>query len=115
MENVIFNELKMRGYNVDVGVVTTAGRNEYGKVARSQLEVDFVCNQAGRTTYIQSAYSLPDAQKREQEIRPFMKINDSFKKVVITRDVVKPLYDDNGVLTMSIYDFLLEPDSLEKY
>ena len=115
MENVIFNELKMRGYNVDVGVVTTAGRNEDGKVARSQLKVDFVCNQAGRTIYIQSAYSIPDAQKREQEIRPFTKINDSFKKVVITRDVVKPLYDDNGVLTMNIYDFLLEPDSLEKY
>ena len=115
MENVIFNELKMRGYNVDVGVVTMAEKKDGEKVARSQLEIDFVCNKAGRTYYIQSAYSLPDAQKREQEIRPFTKISDSFKKVVITRDIVKPVYDDNGILTVSIYDFLLDPDSLEKY
>ncbi len=115
MENVIFNELKMRGYNVDVGVVTMAEKKDDGKVARSQLEIDFVCNKAGRTYYIQSAYSLPDAQKREQEIRPFTKVSDSFKKVVITRDIVKPVYDDNGILTVSIYDFLLDPDSLAKY
>jgi len=115
MENIIFNELKMRGYNVDIGTVPSIIKNDNGNISRTQLEIDFVCNQGSKTYYIQSAYSLPDEKKREQEIRPFMKINDSFKKIVITKDVVKPLYDNNGILTMSIYDFLLNLDSLEKY
>lgn len=115
LENLIFNELKMRGYNVDVGVVVTSGRNSNNRVVRSQLEVDFVCNRAGKTYYIQSAYALPDCGKREAEKRPLLKINDSFKKVIITRDIVKPLYDENGILTMDIFDFLLDPESLDKY
>ena len=114
MENVIYNELRMRGYNVDVGVVTIAEKDQEGKVKRKQLEVDFVCNLGSFRYYIQSAYSLPDEAKRTQEIRPFRKIDDSFKKIVITKDIVQPYYDDYGILTVNIYDFLLDPQILEK-
>ena len=114
MENVIYNELRMRGYRVDVGVVTTAEKGQDGKVNRKQLEVDFVCNLGSSRTYILSAYSLPDEEKRTQEIRPFRKIGDSFRKLVITRDIVRPYYDDYGILTVNIYDFLLDPQILEK-
>ena len=115
MENVIYNELRMRGYNVDVGVVSVAERNEEGKVIRKQLEVDFVCNLGSSRYYIQSAYSLPEEIKRAQEIRPFTRINDSFKKIVVTKDIVPTHYDENGILTINIYDFLLEPNSLEMW
>lgn len=114
MENVIYNELKMRGYRVDVGVVTIAEKNENKKVTRKQLEVDFVCNLGSCRYYIQSAYSIPDEEKRIQEIRPFTKIDDSFKKIVITRDIVPTQYDERGILTLNIYDFLLDPTSLER-
>ena len=114
MEIVIYNELRMRGYSVDVGVVTVAEKDQDGKVNRKQLEVDFVCNLGSSRYYIQSAYSLPDEVKRTQEIRPFRKIDDSFKKIVITKDIVQPYYDDYGILTVNIYDFLLEPQVLEK-
>ena len=114
MENVIYNELRMRGYSVDVGVIPIAERNQEGKVIRKQLEVDFVCNLGSSRYYIQSAYSLPDETKRTQEIRPFRKIDDSFKKIVITKDIVQPYYDDYGILTVNIYDFLLDPQTLEK-
>lgn len=115
MENVIYNELRMRGYNVDVGVVSVAERNEERKVIRKQLEVDFVCNLGSSRYYIQSAYSLPEEIKRAQEIRPFTRINDSFKKIVVTKDIVPTHYDENGILTINIYDFLLEPNSLEMW
>ncbi len=114
MENVIYNELRMRGYNVDVGVVPTAEKDKSGKVARKALEIDFVCNLGSSRYYIQSAYSLPDETKRTQEIRPFKKIDDSFKKIIITKDIVQARYDEYGILTMNIYDFLLDPRSLEK-
>jgi len=114
MENVIYNELRMRGFNVDVGVIATSEKNQEGKVVRKQLEVDFVCNLGSSRYYIQSAYSLPDDAKRTQEIRPFRKIDDSFKKIVITRDIVQPYYDDYGILTVSIYDFLLDPEIIYK-
>lgn len=114
MENVIYNELRMRGYSVDVGVVTIAEKDKDGKVSRRQLEVDFVCNRGSSRYYIQSAYSLPDEMKRVQEIRPFRKIDDSFKKIVITKDIVAAHYDEYGILTLNIYDFLLNPESLEK-
>ena len=114
MENVIYNELKMRGYNVDVGVVTIAERNEEGKVIRKQLEVDFVCNLGSKRYYIQSAYSMPTVEKHEQEIRPLRKIDDSFKKIIVTKDIVPTTYDENGVLTINIYDFLLSMDCLDK-
>ena len=114
MENVIFNELCMRGYNVDVGVVPIAEKDKNGKVIRKQLEVDFVCNSGSSRYYIQSAYSLPDNSKREQEIRPFRRIDDSFRKIVVTRDFVPTHYDEHGILTVNIYDFLLNPDTIEK-
>ena len=114
MENVIYNELKLRGFNVDVGVVPIAERNEEGKVVRKQLEVDFVCNMGSKRYYIQSAYSVPDHGKKAQEIRPFSKIEDSFKKIIITKDLVPASYDENGVLTVNIYDFLLDKNVFEK-
>ncbi len=114
MENVIYNELRMRGYHVDVGVVPIAEKDAEGKVTRKQLEVDFVCNLGSSRYYIQSAYSLPDEAKRTQEIRRFRKIDDSFKKIIVTKDVVPPYYDEYGILTLNIYDFLLDPKSLEK-
>ncbi|MDO4179148.1 MAG: ATP-binding protein [Phascolarctobacterium sp.] len=113
MENVIYNELRMRGYNVDVGVVTIAEKDEAGKIKRKQLEIDFVCNFGYRRYYIQSAYSLPDEYKRMQEIRPFRKIDDSFKKIIVTKDIVPSHYDEYGILTVNIYDFLLDPQLLE--
>lgn len=110
MENVIYNELRMRGYSVDVGVVPVAEKDRNGKVIRKQLEVDFVCNLGSSRYYIQSAYTLPDEAKRTQEIRPFRKIDDSFKKIIITRDMVPAQYDEYGILTVNIYDFLLDPE-----
>ena len=114
MENVIYNELRMRGYSVDVGVIPIAEKDKAGKVTRKQLEVDFVCNMGSVRYYIQSAYSLPDETKRIQEIRPFRRIDDSFKKIVITKDIVQPHYDEYGILTINIYDFLLDPHCIEK-
>lgn len=114
MENVIYNELRMRGYSVDVGVIPIAEKNKDGKVVRKQLEVDFVCNLGSARYYIQSAYSLPDEEKRNQEIRPFRRIDDSFKKIVITGDVVPAHYDEFGILTVNIYDFLMDPTCIEK-
>ena len=107
MENIIYNELRLRGFSVDVGVVIT---KEQG--IRKQLEVDFVCNLGTKRYYIQSAYSLPSEEKRSQEIRPFTRIDDSFKKIVITGDMSPTYYNDNGVLFMNIFDFLLKPDNL---
>lgn len=114
MENVIYNELRMRGYSVDVGVVPIAVKDKDGKVTRKQLEVDFVCNLGSSRYYIQSAYSLPTEEKLMQEIRPFRKIDDSFKKIIVTKDIVPTHYDEHGILTMNIYDFLLNPQSIEK-
>ena len=114
MENVIYNELRMRGCSVDVGVVPIAEKDRNGKVTRKQLEVDFVCNLGSSRYYIQSAYTLPDETKRTQEIRPFRKIDDSFKKIIITKDMVPTQYDEYGILTINIYDFLLDPKCLEK-
>lgn len=112
MENVIYNELRMRGYRVDVGVVMIA-ENKNGNVTRKQFEVDFVCNLGSARYYIQSAYSIPDEEKLSQETRPLRKIDDSFKKIVITKDIVPKHYDEHGILTMNIYDFLLDIKSLE--
>ena len=108
MENVIYNELKMRGYNVDIGLVTVLEKNVEGKYIRKQLEVDFVCNQGSKRYYIQSAFSVPDLEKHRQETRPFRNIEDSFKKVIVTHDMVPKHYDDDGVLVVNIYDFLLD-------
>lgn len=114
MENVIYNELRMRGFNVDVGVIATSEKNQEGKVVRKQLEVDFVCNLGFSRFYIQSVYSLPDETERSKIIRPFRKIDDSFKKIIITKDIVQPYYDDYGILTINIYDFLLDPEIIHR-
>lgn len=115
MENLLYNELRMRGFHVDVGVVNIAQKNSDGKVIRRQLEVDFVCNAGSNRYYIQAAYSIPDAEKREQEIRPFRKINDSFRKIVVTKDIVPSHYDEHGIYIMNIYDFLLDPAKLTSF
>ena len=113
MENVIYNELRMRGFSVDVGNLTIVETGKDGKAVKKQLEVDFICNKGSKKYYIQSAYMLGTAEKLAQEIRPFLKINDSFKKIVITSDTPKPFYTDDGILMMNVYDFLLKADSLE--
>ena len=113
MENIIFNELKVRGYNVDVGVVVMTEVDKNGKKIRKQLEVDFVCNKGSKRFYIQSAYALPDKEKMEQEQRSLVNTGDGFKKIIITKDAVAPLYNEEGILVMSVYDFLLNPDSME--
>jgi len=113
MENVIYNELRMRGYRVDVGVVPIAEKDKNGKVIRKALEVDFVCNMGNARYYIQSAYSLPDEEKRVQETRPLRKIDDSFKKIIVTKDVVPAQYDEKGILTVNVYDFLLCPEKCD--
>lgn len=96
-----------------VGVVPIAEKNKEGKIIRKQLEVDFICNLCSARYYIQSAYSIPEEDKLNQEIRPFRKIDDSFKKIVVTKDLVPAHYDENGFFTINIYDFLLNPKSLE--
>lgn len=113
MENIIFNELKVRGYNVDVGVVVMNEVDKNGKKIRKQLEVDFVCNKGSKRFYIQLAYALPDKEKMEQEQRSLVNTGDGFKKIIITKDAVAPLYNEEGILVMSVYDFLLNPDSME--
>lgn len=114
MENIIYNELLTRGYNVDVGVVTIQQRDSAGKMMRKQLEVDFVCNKGSKRYYIQTAYSMPTAEKMEQEQRSLVKIDDSFKKIIITKDTPAPTYNEAGILVMSVYDFLLNSNSLEQ-
>ena len=113
MENIIFNELKVRGYNVDVGVVVMNEVDKNGKKIRKQLEVDFVCNKGSKRFYIQSAYALPDKEKMEQEQRSLVNTGDGFKKIIITKDAVAPLYNEEGILVISVYDFLLNLDSME--
>lgn len=113
IENIIFNELKVRGYNVDVGVVVMNEVDKNGKKIRKQLEVDFVCNKGSKRFYIQSAYALHDKEKMEQEQRSLVNTGDGFKKIIITKDAVAPLYNDEGILVMSVFDFLLNPDSME--
>ena len=113
MENAIYNELKIRGYSVDVGNITTVESNQSDKPEKKHLEIDFVCNKGSKRIYIQSAYLLETDEKKQQEFRPFKKIHESFKKIVITSNTPKPCYTDDGILMMNIYDFLLNPESLE--
>ena len=113
MENIIFNELRYRGYNVDVGVVESRERDKDGKEIRKQLEIDFVANQGSRRYYIQSAYEIPSDSKWEQETRSFDKTNDSFKKIIIVERSMKPRRDDKGYVTMGVKEFLLNENSLE--
>lgn len=112
MENIIFNELKMRGFNVDVGVIMQYETNEKGTNIRKQLEIDFVCNQGSKRYYIQSAYAIPDQAKMEQEQKSLMLTGDFFKRMIITKDTPAPYYNESGVLIMNVYDFLLNENSL---
>lgn len=109
MENVIYNELRLRGFCVDVGMVETRTATE-----RKQLEVDFVANMADRRYYIQSAFAMPDDDKREQESASLKRIDDSFKKIIIMRDDIKPYHDNNGFYIVGLMDFLLKPDLMEQ-
>lgn len=113
MENVIYNELRSRGYTVDVGVVEKRGTDENGKEYKKQLEIDFVANLGSKRYYVQSAFSMPTEEKRIQEKASLVNVNDSFKKIIVVKDVVNVTRDEDGITTMSIYDFLLKENSLE--
>ena len=113
MENIICNELRSRGYSVDEGIVEERGMSPDGKTKRKKLEVDFVANLGSRRYYIQSAFAMPTEEKRMQERASLMKIHDSFKKIIIVKDVVNVTRDEYGITTMSIFDFLLKENSLE--
>ncbi|MBQ3104857.1 MAG: ATP-binding protein [Lachnospiraceae bacterium] len=113
MENIIYNELRSRGYTVDVGVVEKRGTDENGKEYKNQLEIDFVANLGSKRYYIQSAFSIPTEEKRIQEKASLVNVNDSFKKIIVVKDVVNVTRDEHGITTMSIYDFLLKENSLE--
>ena len=114
MENLIYNELIYRGYNVDVGVVVTEMKDEGGKRHKVQLEIDFVCNQGSKRIYVQSAYRLPTEAKQNQELFSLTKADDSFKKVVIVGEDQLVHRNDKGIVTMSLRDFLMDKDALDK-
>lgn len=113
MENIIYNELLVRGFNVDVGVVERSERDENGKVIRKKLEVDFVCNRGNQRYYIQSAFVIPDRDKMQQEQKSLVHIGDSFKKIIVVKDRIKLWRNEKGIVIMGIMDFLLNPNSLE--
>ena len=108
MENVIYNELRRRGCKVDVGMVEQRSIDTSGNWQRKQLEVDFVVNEGSQRYYIQSALALPDEDKRKQEMASLLRINDSFKKIIIVKDDIKPWTDENGILTIGLIDFLMD-------
>lgn len=112
MENIIYNELRIRGYKVDVGMIEQRGTDKNNNTVRKQLEVDFVVNQGNNRYYIQSAFAMPTPEKKEQETASLLKIKDSFKKIIIVKDDIMPKRDTNGILTIGILDFLLNADSL---
>ena len=114
MENIVYNELRRRGCSVDVGMVERRFVDEDGKWQRRQLEVDFVVNEGSQRYYIQSALALPDEEKRKQEMGSLLRINDSFKKIIIVKDDIRPWRDENGILTIGLLDFLMNADSLEQ-
>lgn len=113
MENIIYNELRYRGYSVDVGVVEKREMSENGKQIRKVLEIDFVANLGSQRYYIQSALSMPTPEKQIQEKTSLINVADSFKKIIIVKDIVNVKRDENGIVTMSIYDFLLKENSLD--
>lgn len=113
MENIIYNELITRGYRVDVGMVEIRKPNKDGKWTRTQLEVDFIANQGSKKYYVQSALSIPDREKELQESRSLMNINDFFKKIIIVKDHIMPRRNEDGILTIGLFDFLMRGDSLD--
>ena len=114
MENIIYNELLIRGFAVDVGVVEHAERDEQGTVRRKHLEVDFVCNRGNRRYYVQSAFSIPDREKMQQEQESLVRIDDSFKKIIVVKDRTKLWRNERGIVVMGIMDFLLDQNSLDR-
>jgi uncharacterized protein len=113
MENIIYNELRQRGYNVDVGIVEIRGNTSHNEADRRQVEIDFVANLGSKRYYIQSALSMAEQSKRDQECRPLLNVRDSFKKIIVTGDNTLPWYNDDGILTINVIDFLLNANSLE--
>ena len=113
MENIIYNELRIRGYHVDVGMVEERTTDRNNKTIRKQYEVDFVANQGNRRYYIQSAFAMPDEAKTRQETASLTRIDDSFKKIIVVKDDIMPKRDENGIVTIGIMDFLLQPDSMD--
>lgn len=113
MENIIYNELRIRGFSVNVGVVDAKGKNENGDWYRKQFEIDFVANEGSRRFYIQSALSIPNRAKLEQETNSLNKINDDFKKIIIVKDNINPWYTESGILILGLFDFLLDHKSIE--
>ena len=113
MENIIYLELKRRGFNVDVGVVEVREKNGESSISRKQLEIDFIANKGNNKIYIQSALHMPTKEKAEQEQRSLLKVNDSFKKIIIVKDDIKRKRDENGIITMGVFDFLLDASSLD--
>lgn len=113
MENIIYNELKLRGFSVDVGVVETRITDEKGRRIRKQYEIDFVANQGSRRYYIQSAFAMPTDAKERQESASLLNVDDSFRKIIITKDYIKPKRNDEGIVTIGLIDFLLKPELLD--
>ena len=113
MENIIYNELITRGYSVDVGMVEIKKQDKNGKWIRTQLEVDFIAGLGSKKYYIQSALSIPDREKEIQESRSLININDSFKKIIIVKDHIMPRRNEDGILTIGLFDFLLKEDCLD--
>lgn len=113
MENVIYNELKVRGYSVDIGIVETFEKVSDVSRQRKQLEIDFVCNLGSKRYYIQSTLTLEPQEKFEQEKKSLLKVDDNFKKIIITKDNILPYYNNDGVFIINLFDFLLSPNSLE--
>ncbi len=113
MENIIYNELRIRGFMVDVGVVEVRKRNSLQVMERRQLEVDFVANLGSKRYYIQSALALPDKEKIKQESASFSNIRDSFKKIIVVKEYIHPWHTEDGVLILNLFDFLLNPNSID--
>ncbi len=113
MENIIYNELRYRGFKVDVGIVEIRKRDSEGKDKRVQYEIDFIASKGSKKYYIQSAFAIPDAEKEQQEKFSLCNVNDSFKKMVIVKDVVKVRRDDYGIVTIGLFDFLLNENSMD--
>lgn len=112
MENIIYNELRVRGFHVDIGVVEVFGKNQENKTTKKQFEVDFIATKGSEKYYIQSAFSISDTDKLQQEQNSLININDSFKKIIVVRDNIKVRRNDYGIVTMGICNFLLDENSL---
>ena len=113
MENIIYNELRFRGYNIDVGIVEKRAKDASGKEKRNRYEVDFIATQGSKKYYVQSAFALSSSEKEQQEKFSLQNIGDNFKKIIVVKDVIKPQRDNDGITTIGLFDFLLNDNSLE--